>query len=265
MDNLHRQLAPISSGAWNQIDEEASRTLRRHLAGRRVVDTPEPRGLLLSAIGTGHATVIEQPAQGIRAMKREVLPIVELRVPFTLSREAIDAVARGSLDSDWQPLKDAAKIIAFAEDRAIFDGYGAAGIKGIRAETSNAHLQLPSSVQDYPRVIAQALSALRLAGVNGPYSVVLGAEAYLAVSSGDDEGYPVLRHIEKLIDGKLIWAPAIEGAFVVSMRGGDLELDIGQDFSIGYLSHTSDTVELYLEETFVFRVLTAEATVAIDK
>jgi uncharacterized linocin/CFP29 family protein len=264
MNNLHRHLAPISSAAWEQIEEEAARTIRRHLAGRRIVDTSEPKGLSLAGIGTGRGSAIQAPDDGVRAIRREVRPLVELRVAFTLSREEIDAVERGSQDSDWQPVKNAAKKIAFAEDRAIFDGYAAAGIQGIREATSNAHLKLPASVQDYPRVIAEALNELRLAGVNGHYSVVLGAQAYLAVSSGDDEGYPVRKHIESLIDGKLIWAPAIEGAFVVSMRGGDLALDIGQDFSIGYLSHTADTVELYLQESFVFRVLTTEATVAID-
>jgi uncharacterized linocin/CFP29 family protein len=255
MNNLHRHLAPISSAAWEQIEEEAARTIRRHLAGRRIVDTSEPKGLSLAGIGTGRGSAIQAPDDGVRAIRREVRPLVELRVAFTLSREEIDAVERGSQDSDWQPVKNAAKKIAFAEDRAIFDGYAAAGIQGIREATSNAHLKLPASVQDYPRVIAEALNELRLAGVNGHYSVVLGAQ---------DEGYPVRKHIESLIDGKLIWAPAIEGAFVVSMRGGDLALDIGQDFSIGYLSHTADTVELYLQESFVFRVLTTEATVAID-
>lgn len=264
MNNLHRHLAPISSAAWEQIDEEASRTLRRHLAGRRVVDTSGPQGLSLAGVGTGRVSAIEAPGDGIRAVKREILPLVELRVPFTLSRQEIDAVERGSQDSDWQPVKDAAKKIAFAEDRAIFDGYAAAGIQGIRAGTSNAHLKLPASVHDYPHVIADALASLRLAGVNGPYSIVLGAQAYLAVSGGDDDGYPVRKHIESMIDGKLVWAPAIEGVFVVSMRGGDLVLDIGQDFSIGYLSHTAEKVDLYLQESFVFRVLTSEATVAID-
>ncbi|GAA4489216.1 family 1 encapsulin nanocompartment shell protein [Gluconacetobacter asukensis] len=265
MNNLHRHLAPISSAAWAQIEEEASRTIRRHLAGRRVVDTSEPKGTAFAGIGTGRGTLIDAPGNGIRALRREVLPLVELRVPFTLSRTEIDAVERGSLDSDWQPVKDAAKQIAFAEDRAIFDGYAAACIPGIRNGTSNAHLKLPAQARDYPHAIADALNALRLAGVNGPYSVVLGAQAFANVSGGDDDGYPVCKHIESMIDGKIIWAPAIEGAFVVSMRGGDLALDIGQDFSIGYLSHSADTVELYLQESFVFRVLTSEATVALDQ
>lgn len=264
MNNLHRHLAPISSAAWAQIEEEASRTLRRHLAGRRIVDTVGPKGATLAGVGTGRGSQIAAPAEGVTAVRREILPVVEFRVPFALSRKEIDAVDRGSQDSDWQPVKDAAKKIAFAEDRAIFDGYEAAGIKGIRAASSNTRLRLPASAKDYPSVIAAALAELKLAGVNGPYSVVLGANAYQTVSSGDDDGYPVRKHIENMIDGKIIWAPAIDGAFVVTMRGGDLAIDIGQDFSIGYLSHTADTVELYFEESFVFRVLTSEATVAID-
>jgi len=264
MNNLHRHLAPISTAAWAQIEDEASRTLRRHLAGRRIVDTSEPKGEKFSAIETGRVISIEAPNDGVSASLRQVLPVVELRVPFTLSRAEIDAVDRGSEDSDWQPVKDAAQKIAFAEDHALFNGYAPAGIKGIREATSNTPLTLPASIQDYSHVIADALNELRLAGVNGPYSIVLGAKAYQAVSGGDDDGYPVRRHLESMIDGKIIWAPAIEGAFVVTTRGGDLALDIGQDFSIGYLCHTAETVELYIQESFIFRVLTSEATVAIN-
>ena len=32
MNNLHRALAPISDSAWQQIEEEATRTLKRYLA-----------------------------------------------------------------------------------------------------------------------------------------------------------------------------------------------------------------------------------------
>ena len=50
-------------------------------------------------------------------------------MPFDLDRQMIDDVERGANDSDWQPAKDAAKKIAFAEDGAIFEGYAAGGIK----------------------------------------------------------------------------------------------------------------------------------------
>jgi uncharacterized linocin/CFP29 family protein len=263
MNNLHRELAPISDAAWGQIEEETSRTIKRYLAGRRVVDLQGPGGTALSAIGTGHLRNVAAPGDGIVARQREVKPLVELRVPFELDRQQIDDVERGANDSDWQPAKDAARLLAFAEDRAIFEGYAAAGIGGLREGTSNPVITLPTDIRAYPDVIAQALSQLRLVGVNGPYSVLLGADAYTALSETSDHGYPVLQHIKSLVDGEIIWAPAITGAFVLTTRGGDFGLYIGEDVSIGYLSHNDKTVRLYLEVTFTFLLLTTEASVAL--
>ena len=136
MNNLHRELAPISDAAWADIEEETTRTLRRHLAGRRVVDVHSASGVSLSAVGTGHLKTIATPGDGILARQREVKPLVEFRVPFELDRQ-IDDVERGANDSDWQPAKDAAQKIAYAEDQAIFEGYAAAGIVGVRQGSSN--------------------------------------------------------------------------------------------------------------------------------
>jgi uncharacterized linocin/CFP29 family protein len=263
MNNLHRELAPISDAAWAQIEDEASRTLKRHLAARRVVDVRGPDGLGLAAVGTGHVQSIEAPVEGMLAARREAQALVELRVPFELSRQAIDDVERGARDSDWAPLKEAARKIAFAEDRAVFEGYAAAGIQGIRQAASNAAVTLPANVAAYPGAVAQAVSALRLAGVNGPYALLLGADAYTAVSGGSDEGYPVLQHVRRLLDADIVWAPAIAGGIVVSTRGGDFELSVGQDLSIGYLDHSETTVKLYLQESFTFLMLTSEAAVVL--
>jgi uncharacterized linocin/CFP29 family protein len=206
MNNLHRELAPISDSAWAQIEEETSRTLKRYLAGRRVVDVKGPSGSGLSAVGTGHLRTIAAPAKGIVARQREVKALVELRVPFELDRQAIDDVDRGANDSDWQPAKDAARQIAFAEDAAIFEGYAAANIGGIRQGTSNPIMTLPADVREYPDAIAQSLSRLRLVGVNGPYSVLLGADAYTALAETSDHGYPVLEHVKRLVKDEIIWA-----------------------------------------------------------
>jgi uncharacterized linocin/CFP29 family protein len=263
MNNLHRELAPISDVAWAQIEEETSRTFKRYIAGRRVVDVHAPAGTGLSAVGTGHLKNISAPGDGILARQREVNALVELRVPFDLDRKDIDDVERGANDANWQPAKDAAQKIAFAEDGAIFDRYTAAGIEGIRQGTSNPIMTLPADVREYPDAIAQGLSQLRLVGVNGPYSVLLGADAYTALAETSDHGYPVLEHVKRLVKDAIIWAPAISGAFVLTTRGGDFDLHIGQDVSIGYLSHTDTAVRLYLQETFTFLLLTSEAAVAL--
>jgi uncharacterized linocin/CFP29 family protein len=263
MNNLHRELAPISEAAWAQIEGETSRTLARYMAARRVVDLTGPEGVALPSVGTGHLHAIAAPGDGIIARQRDVKALVELRVPFDLDRQQIDDVERGANDSDWQPAKDAARRIAFAEDRAIFDGYAAGGITGIRQGTSNPTITLPDDVRQYPDSIAQALSQLRLAGVNGPYSVVLGASPYTALAEATDNGYPVLAHVQRLVETEIVWAPAIDGAVVLTTRGGDFDLHVGQDISIGYLGHSDTAVRLYLQESFTFLLLTTEAAVAL--
>jgi uncharacterized linocin/CFP29 family protein len=263
MNNLHRELAPVSDAAWASIEDEARRTFERHVAGRRVVDVKGPEGLALASVGTGHLRQIDPPADGVTAWLRAAQPVVELRVPFTLDRTDIDDVERGALDPDWQPVKDAAKQIAFAEDRAVFEGYAAASITGLRHGSANQALSLPAEILAYPDVVSQAVSSLRLAGVGGPYALLLSASAYTAVAETSDHGYPVRDRLARVVDGEVIWAPAIDGGFVLSTRGGDHELRLGQDLSIGYLSHDADHVRLYFTESLTFLVYTSEASVAL--
>ncbi|MFD4367751.1 family 1 encapsulin nanocompartment shell protein [Rhodococcus sp. NPDC058521] len=265
MNNLFRELAPVTDAAWAEIEEEATRTFKRNIAGRRIVDVNGPHGPGQSCVGTGHTQKVDPPSDGVSSRIRLTKPLVELRVPFTLNRQDIEDVERGSQDSDWDPVKDAANKLALVEDRAIFEGYAAGQIEGIRANSSNAPIELPADVRDLPNAISKALSELRLAGVDGPYSVLLDAETYTEVSETSDHGYPIREHLKRLIEGDIIWAPAIEGAFVVTTRGGDFDLQLGQDVSIGYTSHTADTVELYLQESLTFLAYTGEASVALTR
>ena len=263
MNNLHRELAPISDAAWTDIEDEARRTFTLHVAGRRTVDVLGPSGEQLSAVGTGHQSELEPPYPGVRARRRDIAPIVELRVPFRVSRDAVDDVERGAEDSDWQPVKDAAKELAFAEDRAVIDGFRAGGITGLRPASSNPQLSLPADPRDYPTALAQAMSALRFAGVGGPYSLLLSANLYTEVVETTDHGYPIHEHLVRVIGdgGEILWAPAIDGAVLLSTRGGDFQLHLGQDTSIGYLSHDARSIELYVEESLAFVVNTTEAAV----
>jgi uncharacterized linocin/CFP29 family protein len=263
VNNLHRELAPISDAAWADLEAEARRTFKRNVAARRIVDVPEPAGVELSSVPTGHLDQIAAPGHGVTARTRRSQPVVELRVPFTVDRGQVDDVERGAKDADWQPVKDAAKQLAFAEDRAVFEGYAAAGITGIRTASSNPELTLPADVRDYPDAVSHAITTLRLAGVDGAYTLALSADAYTAVSETSDHGYPIHQHLARLLDGDIVWAPAIDGAFLLASRGGDFELRLGQDLSIGYLSHDADSVQLYFTESLTFLVYTPEASVRI--
>ncbi len=263
-NNLYRDLAPITDVAWTEIELEATRTFKRHIAGRRVVDVSEPGGPVTAAVSTGRLVHVKAPSDGVVAHLRANKPLVRLRVPFTLSRSEIDDVERGAQDSDWDPVKAAAKKLAFVEDRTIFEGYAAASIEGIRSASSNKPLTLPEDPRDMPDAISQALTELRLAGVDGPYSVLLSADVYTKVSETTEHGYPIREHLNRLVDGDIIWAPAIDGAFVLTTRGGDFDLQLGTDVSIGYLSHDAETVQLYMQETVTFLCYTAEASVALS-
>jgi uncharacterized linocin/CFP29 family protein len=151
VNNLHRELAPVSEAAWADLEAEARRTFTEHVACRRAVDVVGPSGLTLAAVGTGHVTDLTPPAPGVQARQREVARVVELRVPFTVSRTAVDDVARGARDPDWQPVKDAARTLAFAEDRAVVDGLAASGITGIRSAVSGPARSLPADPREYRR------------------------------------------------------------------------------------------------------------------
>lgn len=264
MNNLLRELAPIPEAAWQEIEEEARRTLKLTLAGRKIVDFVGPLGWSHSAVNIGRTDILnEVPGSGVHAQLRRVQPLVELRAPFTLSRSELDAIERGGKDADLQPVTDAACAIAMAEDRAIFHGYGAGHIEGI-SEAAAEKLSLSDDYEKYPNVVAEALSQLRQAGIAGPYAIALGPRCYKGLTETTTSGgYRVFDFVQRLLDGPVVWAPAVDGAVVMSLRGGDFELVVGQDFSIGYLAHDPTTVQLYLQESFTFRALAPEAAVPL--
>jgi uncharacterized linocin/CFP29 family protein len=261
---LRRELAPITPAAWSEIDEEAKRTLKATLAARRIVDFEGPLGWDASGVGLGRVDALSKPpVDGVQAGLRRVQPLVELRAVFALSRAELEGVPRGARDADLEPLKDAARSIALAEDRALFHGYAAAGIVGLCEAARDAALSIPEAYEDYPGLVAAALAKLRAAGVEGPFAIALGPRCYAGLTRTTKGGYPVIEHVQRLLDGPVIPAPAVDGAAVVSLRGGDFELVVGRDLSVGYLDHSAEEVELYLEESFTFRVLAPEAAVTL--
>ncbi len=263
--NLHRGLAPLSTAAWADLEDEVRRTFERSVAGRRVVDMPDARGAGFSSLSTGRQLAIGGDVEGVRTRRREVLPVLELRAPFTVRREEVDAVLRGAVDADWQEAKEAAARIARAEDRVLFYGSADAGLDGIVPASTNPPVVMPADIREFADAVAQATSALRLVGVDGPYVLFLPPAVYTQINETVDHGYPIRDHIQRILrtEGRIVWAPALDRPVLISDRGEDYELCLGQDLAIGYLRHDDETVDLYLEETLTVRVATAEASVVI--
>jgi uncharacterized linocin/CFP29 family protein len=263
VNDLLRELAPISGAAWGEIEAEAKRTLKLMLAARKLVDFAGPLGWEASAVSRGRTTPVQASDAGVGLRLRGVQPLVEVRVPFELGRDELEAVGRGARDPDLDAVRDAACKAAMFEDRAVFHGHSQAGIRGIaEAATANA-LSLTEDYTAYPAVVADAVNHLHHAGIGGPYAIALGPRCYTGLTRTTKGGFPVIEHVRKLVDGPIVWAPAVDGALVLTQRGDDFELIVGQDFSIGYLDHSERSVRLYLQESFTFRVLSPEAVIPL--
>jgi uncharacterized linocin/CFP29 family protein len=265
MNHLHRELAPVNEAAWGEIEVEARRSLRHFLTARKLVDFSGPHGWDHSALGLGRvAPAADGPAEGVESRIRLVQPLTELRTPLTLERAEIDAVERGAPDADWDPVVDAARRAALAEDQLVFGGFATGGVRGIVETTPHDPVQIDTQYDRYPTYVARAVETLKRAGVAGPYAIALGPRCYTGViETTEYGGYPVLEHLRMIVEGPVIWAPGVDGAVVISQRGDDFELVVGQDLAIGYLDHDAERVRLYLEESVTFRAASPEAAVAL--
>jgi len=265
MNDLLRELAPISDAAWKFIDDQARQALVVQLAARRLVDFVGPKGWQESAMNLGRVTPLKSaPTEGVTGALRQVQPLVELRAPFALARTEVDNIARGAADPDLDPLIQAAIEIGRAEDQAVFHGWEAAGIGGICQRSPHKALEIPEKYEAYPAVVAEAVRTLKMAGVGGPYAIALGPRCYTGLMQAMGHGgYPVLEVVKHVVDGDVVWTPGVDGAVVLSTRGGDFELIVGRDFSIGYSAHDTTKVSLYLLESLTFRVLSPEAAVCL--
>ncbi|HEY4243947.1 MAG TPA: family 1 encapsulin nanocompartment shell protein [Kofleriaceae bacterium] len=267
MDLLKRDLAPITTEAWQQIDEEARRVLALHLAGRKLVDFSGPHGWGLGCVNTGRLDQIEKsPVGNVGHAIRVVQPLVELRSPILLPIMELDYAARGATDLDLDNVVATAERVAHAEDSAIWHGFAAGRIEGIIPASPHRPIDV-GSPRDWPRAIAMAKEVLRIAGINGPYALAAGIESYDELTAFGDDGYPIRKRIEEnLIDAPVVWAPALRGgAVLLSTRGGDYELTVGQDLSVGYTGAGRDNVELYITESFTFRVLEDKAAIFLRR
>jgi uncharacterized linocin/CFP29 family protein len=269
-DHLLRSHAPIPTEAWKQIDDEARERLTPLLAGRRLVDFDGPGGWFHSATSLGRTRPLADTpggtaADAVIARQRAVLPLAEVRVPFTVSRDEIDDIQRGARDPDFDDLARAARLAAEIENRAIVHGWATAGIEGISQTSPYPAMTLGADCQAYPGIVARAVDTLRRNGIEGPFALAIGPEGYTRiVESTEHGGYLLFDHLKRILGGSIVWAPGMTGAIVASERGGDFLLDVGQDLSIGYSHHDATTVSLYLEESFTFRVVEPDAALALS-
>ncbi len=255
MDLLRRDLAPISEEAWEEIDAQARRVLKSLLTARKVVDVKAPYGLDFAGVSTGRLDLVKDKGTGSPGFGvRRVQPLVEVRVPFTLNIWDLDDVSRGAQDIDLGPMEEAARKLAGFEEGLLYNGQPEAGIPALSKESTQKSMKIAEQPDAFLSTVAEALAQLQTTPVEGPYALVVGPEMWTFLSS-TVQGRPLRYHVNYILDGPVLLSQFVKEPYLVSQRGGDIELVLGQDISIGYEKHDTQTVSLYFAESLTYRII----------
>lgn len=253
---LYRELAPITTEAWDEIDERAEEVLKSQLTARKVVNVNGPKGADFTVIAEGRLVDGDEDGN-IRYANYQVLPLTEARIEFSMKRWELDNIIRGAKDVDYGPLEKAAKELARFEERAVFCGIDDAIIHGIEEAAEGEAIQFGNNPKEILEAITQGVIKLKDAFTDGPYALVASPEIYKKLMS-QDTGYPFPDKLKKLIGGDVLLNQVIDGAYLLPVDHDDLEFTIGRDFSIGYQAHNIEEVRFFMTESFTFRVLDPE-------
>lgn len=259
MDMFRRELAPITAEAWSEIESRAKEVLLTRLTGRKVVRVVGPQGIDYTAVGAGRLVLVEEGELSVG--RYQVMPLTEARINFTLNKWELDNLARGAKDIDFDNLDRALEKLALFEEQAIYFGYAKGGIKGLKESSAHPELSFGSDANSILASIANGVLLLQKSFIAGPYSLVVDQKAWLKLNS-ESHGMSLLERVERMLGSKVILATASEGAFLIPFDNENLELTIGQDFTLGYQAHDTKEVTLFATESFAFRVLDEAAVVS---
>ncbi len=254
MDLFKQHLAPIAEASWEEINDTAEKVLKTTLSARKVLHVEGPEGLNMAAIPKGTLSLInEEKINEVASGLYDVDRLLESRITFELSRWELDNILRGKKDPDLDALEDAAEMLARYEEDTIYNGNKKAGIKGL-VELAPHKLSIGENANATLQAIAEGILLLQDAYTEKPFTLVVGDEVFKALNQVYD-GKLLCDAIENLIGGKVVRSKVLEGALLLPDNHPDLELTIGQDYTIGYTSHTDQVVRLFMMNSFTFRVL----------
>lgn len=264
MDLLRRELAPISDQAWQQIDEQAERVLRCLLTARRFTDVRGPYGMDFAGISTGRMNLVQSkeknvPEYGVRRIR----PLVEVRIPFSLDIWEMDNAVRGTRDVDLSPLEEAARRLAAFEEGLLYRGSPEADIEPLSALSTQKPLNYSTEIETFLKAVAEGLAQLKTTPVGGPFALVVGPDIWIQLSN-TVQGRPLSHYLAYILEGPVLLSQFVEKPFLISQRGGDLEMVVGQDISIGYSNSDGKQVDLYFTESLTFQVVDPSAVLFLE-
>jgi uncharacterized linocin/CFP29 family protein len=266
MEWLRRNAAPLSAKVWKEIDDIAGSMFKQTLVGRRITDFEGPRGWnhVATQLGTFKPAHAPQAPGKVQFMIPDVLLLTELRAEFELPWADIDIFERVGPTLESKSIEDAAMGTALAEDALLF--YGTSTTPGLLKHPDTPRVAL-SDWSIPGRLVTDLLAAVQKldsAGVKGPYEAVLSSQHYYSYLQQTGEGgvYPAAKQLRIVLE-KVHHSPVIDGAVMLSTRGGDFLTTVGGDFTVGYRWHDDKAVHLFCVETIAPQLLTPEALCVI--
>lgn len=250
---LYRELAPVSKEVWDEMEETLMDVFKTYLSARRVVKVVGPKGRDYNVITEGRLDKTEEESD-VCYSNYKVIPLTEARIEFEMGRWELDNITRGAKDIDYDPLEEAAKKLALFEENAIYNGLEKANIKGLIKSAEGSEIEFGKDGKSILDSILQGVIELRKAYQEGPFTLVVGEDAYRKILT-QGSNYPLEKRIEDLIGGKIVYSHVLDGALLLPYDHDDLELTIGQDLSLGYQANDNQRVRFFITESFAFRVL----------
>jgi uncharacterized linocin/CFP29 family protein len=266
MEWLRRNAAPLSAKVWKEIDDIAGAMFKQTVVGRRITDFDGPRGWnhVATQLGTFKPAHAPQSSGKVHFLVPDVLLLTELRAEFEVPWADIDIFERVGPTLESKSIEDAAREIALAEDALLF--FGTSTTPGLLKHPETPRIAL--SDWSLPgRLVTDLLAAVQkldTAGVKGPYEAVLSSQHYYSYLRQTGEGgvYPAAKQLNLVLE-EVRHSPVINGAVLLSTRGGDFLTTVGGDFTVGYRWHDEKAVHLFCVETIAPQLLTPEALCVI--
>lgn len=264
MNLLRKDFAPIGSGAWDEINTVAKETLQANLSARKFSDVEGPYGISYAAVNLGRLkTPAKQKQSDVCYGVNTVLPLVEARINFSLNIWELDNIDRGAKDIELDDLVEASRKMAAFEENAVYNGFKDGNITGLNQMAAKDKINMSMEKDNLVEAISEAQGRMRKEGITTGANLIVNPALWKFLAHVVPGG-TLGGSVKKQINGDIIYSETVDGALLVADREGDVELTLGQDFAIGYHSHDSEKVNLFLTESFTFRVITPEAVVGFN-
>lgn len=262
MNILKKTTAPLSDIVWAEMQQQASEVFKNDLTARSFLDIEEPEELKSDGVSTGNLILPRDGMKnGIDYARKEILPFVEVKKHFQLSREEVRNLEKGYENVSLQPLTNAAKEIAHFEENAIYNGFGFGKIRGLKEIALRKNIPLSYDPEMFLKTLTNEISRLIEKGIARPFILVINQKLWDNVNFISD-GFPVYTFLEDILEGPVIRSPFLsEKSFLITEHSGDFVLSLGKDFSIVFDEYIDDVVKFHFLESFTFRALNREAVV----